>query len=139
MLDGILMIVGGAIAAMSLIAKKSANAEDVLKKIVPFQGYLGVVLFIWGIWGLIRSILGIGILGTWPLWWITLLLVAVVETVLGFMLGFGLISKYALSKNEEAQKKGDEILAKLAVYQTNLGLIGIAVGVWTIIYYILIF
>lgn len=139
MLDGILMIVGGAVAAMSLIAKKSADAEKMLQKIVPFQGYLGIVLFAWGVWGLIGSVLRLGILGTWPLWWITLLLVAVVETVLGFMLGFGLISKYALSKNEEAQKKGEEILAKLAVYQTNLGIIGMAVGLWTIIYYVIIF
>jgi hypothetical protein len=105
MLTGILMILGGAIAAMSLIAKKSEKSGEMLAKLVPFQGYVGIALLLYGIYTLIFGVLfSISILGTWPLWWITMLVVSVVEIVLGFMLGFGLISKYALDKKGAARR-----------------------------------
>ncbi|ONF85588.1 hypothetical protein BWD13_13515 [Leptospira santarosai serovar Grippotyphosa] len=46
---------------------------------------------------------------------------------------------YVLSKNEEAKKKGAELLAKLAPIQGKLGIFGIAVGVWTIVASILFY
>lgn len=76
-------------------------------------------------------------ISTWPIYWVTLLAGNIVQTVLGFILGFGTISTYVLSKNEEAKKKGAELLAKLAPIQGKLGIIGIAVGVWTIIAFFL--
>ena len=78
--------------------------------------------------------MSLGTIGTWPLWWITRLGIGLVETVIGFMLGFGLLSKYVLSKNEAAKKKAEELLAKLAGYQSNIGIIGIFVGIWVILY-----
>lgn len=55
------------------------------------------------------------------------------EAVLGFILGYGMISKYLLGRNEEAKKKGEELLAKLAPIQGKLGLAGVAVGAWVIV------
>ena len=138
MVEGLLMIVIGAIAAMSLITTIVKDSEKLLNVIVPFQGYLGIVAFIWGIWGLISCILGLGWIAQWPIWWITLLVMSLAETVIGFMLGFGLLSKYVLSKNEEAKKKAEETLAKLAPYKVTLGMIGIGAGVWSLIYNLII-
>jgi hypothetical protein len=138
MLDGILMIVIGALAAMSLITAMVKDSEKLLNVIVPFQGYLGIVAFIWGIWGIISCILGLSWIGQWPIWWITLLIISLVELVIGFMLGFSLLSKYVLSKNEEAKKKAEEMLAKLSPYKVTLGLIGMGAGVWALIYNIII-
>ncbi|HCL56345.1 MAG TPA: hypothetical protein DHW82_04975 [Spirochaetia bacterium] len=139
MLDGLLMIVIGALAAMSLITKKIKDSEKVLNVLIPFQGYIGFGAFVWGVWGIIRAVLWTSLIATWPIWWITFLAMAVVETVLGFMLGFGLISKWVLSKNEEAKKKGEEILKKLSTYQVLFGLIGIGVGIWLIVYTIVFY
>ena len=54
------------------------------------------------------------------------------EFALGFLLGFGLITKYALSKNEQALARGQQLRGKLVVYQIPLGLIGIGLGIWCV-------
>lgn len=137
-IEGILMIIIGELAAMSLITAVSKDSKKILDVIVPFQGYLGIVVLCWGIWGIISALLGLSWIAQWPIWWITLLAISIVEVVIGFILGFSLISKYALSKNEEAKKKAEELLAKLSPYKITLGLIGIGVGVWSIIYKLII-
>jgi len=44
-----------------------------------------------------------------------------------------MINKLLLSKNEEAKKKGEALLAKLAPIQGKLGLIGVIVGIWVVV------
>jgi len=138
MLYGIFLILIGALAAMSLVTKLVKDSEKLLNTIVPYQGYIGIAAFIWGIWGVIYTILNLGWLGTWPIWWVTQLATSVIELLIGFILGYGLLSKYVLSKNEEAKKKGDELLAKLANFQILLGLIAIGIGVWYTLYILII-
>ncbi|EKP14657.1 hypothetical protein LEP1GSC191_3389 [Leptospira borgpetersenii serovar Mini str. 201000851] len=126
------------LAVPSLLLAKKPDAKELLAKISPYQGWIGLVFFFWGIYGIVfQGLLGLGMISTWPIYWVTLLAGNIVQTVLGFILGFGTISTYVLSKNEEAKKKGAELLAKLAPIQGKLGIIGIAVGVWTIIAFFL--
>lgn len=134
MVSGITLIVLSILAVPSLLLAKKPDAKELLAKISPYQGWIGLVFFFWGIYGIVfQGLLGLGMISTWPIYWVTLLAGNIVQTVLGFILGFGTISTYVLSKNEEAKKKGAELLAKLAPIQGKLGIIGIAVGVWTII------
>ncbi len=133
MIYGILLIILGILAVPSLILSKKPNAKELLDKITPFQGWIGIIFCIWGIWGIISCILGISLLSVWPILWITSLLVAIVEAVLGFLLGYGLIVKYALSKNEQAAAKGEQLMKKLAPMQGIFGIIAIVLGVWMII------
>ena len=56
-------------------------------------------MFVWGI----RELLSV--LGHFDLFW---LLTAWADLLVGFLLGFGLITKYALSKNEAAMEKGSD-------------------------------
>ncbi len=139
MIYGITLILLSIIAVPSLLLSKRPDAKEILAKIEPYQGWIGMIFCFWGIWGIISSILNIGWLTSHPIWWVTLLAGSIVEAVLGFMLGYGLINKYVLSKNEEAQAKGEELRAKLAPLQGKLGLIGIGVGIWMIVAYILFF
>jgi len=44
-----------------------------------------------------------------------------------------MINKLLLSKNEEAKKKGEELLAKLAPLHGKFGIAAIALGVWAIL------
>jgi hypothetical protein len=97
------------------------------------QGWIGLAFCVWGVWGIISAILNISMLGSWPIWWITWVAGSAMEAVLGFILGYGTIAKLVLSKNEEAKKKGEALLAKLTPIQGTLGLIGLGVGVWVII------
>jgi hypothetical protein len=134
MITGITLIVLSLIAVPSIILAKKPNAQELLDKIAPYQGWIGLVFTFWGVYGVIFSgILGLSWMTSWPIYWITLLAVNLMQAVLGFMLGYGMISKYVFAKNEEAKKKGAQLLAKLAPIQGKLGMAGIAVGIWTIL------
>jgi hypothetical protein len=133
---GITLIILSLIAVPSLILAKKPNAQELLDKVAPYQGWIGVVFCFWGIWGLIQLLLSLGWLSLgvpFIIGWVTWLLYAIVETTLGFILGYSLIVKYVLSKNEAAKEKGAQVLAKLTPLQGKLGILGLIVGAWCII------
>ncbi len=130
---GISLILLSILAVPSLILSKKPNAKELLAKFEPYQGWIGVVFAFYGVWGIISAILNLGWLTEFPIWWITLLLGSLVEAVLGFTLGYGLINKYLLSKNPTAQAKGEEFRAKIAPKLGKFGILGIGIGVWMII------
>ncbi len=132
MIYGISLVLLSIIAVPSLILAKKPNAKELLAKIEPYQGWIGLIFCFWGIWGIISAILNLGWLASAPIWWITLLAGSVVEAGLGFMLGYGLISKLLLSKNADAQEKAEQIRAKIAPMQGKLGILGLIVGIWMI-------
>ncbi|GAB5475836.1 MAG: hypothetical protein Mars2KO_39350 [Maribacter sp.] len=133
MIWGITLILLSIIAVPSLLLSKKPNAKELLEKIEPYQGWIGIVFCFWGVWGLITAILNLGWLQVAPIWWITFLAGNLISAILGFMLGSGLINKLFLSKNEIAKAKADEFRAKIAPKQGKLGIFGIIVGIWMIV------
>jgi uncharacterized membrane protein len=138
----IVLIVLGILGASSLIIKNKPEAKDLIDKIVPFQGWIGIGAFLWGIWIVIWSLMNAGYwLGwgsiMWTLWFILILATGVMLVLLGFIFGFNLINKYALSKanNEEATKKAEELLQKLVGIQIPLGIISIILGIVSLVWY----
>lgn len=132
MLEGITLIILGILAAPSLLLSKRADAKELLDKIAPYQGWIGLVFCFLGLWGIFSAILRSGMLTHYPIWWITWFIKSIVEAALGFLLGYGIINQYLLSKNDDAQEKGAQLLEKLAPLQGKLGLIAIIIGIWTI-------
>ncbi|MBN1945348.1 MAG: hypothetical protein JW797_06695 [Bradymonadales bacterium] len=133
------LILCGVLASASAIVKRKPDAQQLFDKLLPYQGWIGVVVGIWGIVTIIHAFTITIVLRIFPLWWITYFVTGLLELALGFILGFALISKYVLSKNAEAEKKGEEVRAKLAVYQVPLGYAAIILGLWGIIAYIIYF
>lgn len=132
MIYGITLILLSIIAVPSLILAKKPNAAELLDKVAPYQGWIGLVFCFWGVWGIISAVLNIGWLTSAPIWWATLLAGSVVEAGLGFMLGFGMINKLVLGKSPSAQEKAARIREKIAPKQGKLGVFGIIVGCWMI-------
>jgi hypothetical protein len=63
------------------------------------------------------------------------LLGGAILVALGFILGYGLINKFALSKaNDQARQKAEEVLKKLVNIQIPLDYISIIVGLVTIVW-----
>jgi hypothetical protein len=127
--DGLLLMLLGVLAVPNLIIAKRPDAKRVLDKIAPYQGWIGAVLALWGLFRLIswfRSFawLGYGVRGIIAF----ALYSAFVWTMitLGFMLGVGVIKTFV--KDANAQAKMDLVLAKLAPKQGQLGLLALAVG-----------
>ena len=140
MIIGITLILLGLLAVPSLVLSKKPEAQEILGKIAPYQGWFGVVACFWGIWGVIFSgILGLKWMSHWPIYWVTALAVNLLQAALGFILGYNLIAKYFLSNSEAAKAKGQQLQAKLAGIQGKLGLAGIGVGIWSIIAFLVFY
>lgn len=133
MIWGITLIVLSIIAVPSLLLSKKPNAKELLEKIEPYQGWIGLVFCFWGVWGIITAVLNIGWLTSAPIWWFTFLAGNIISAILGFMLGFGLINSLLLAKNDVAKVKADELREKIAPKQGKLGIVGIGVGIWMIV------
>jgi hypothetical protein len=134
LLLGILLIAAGILAAASLIVAKQPNAQEMISKLVPFQGIIGIILLLFGLYFLFAWVFpGLGILSYFPLTGIAWLASTLVAIALGILLGYGLISQYALSKNADAARSGEAVRAKLTTYQVPLGIAGIALGIWLIL------
>ncbi|OJJ24002.1 hypothetical protein BKI52_05590 [marine bacterium AO1-C] len=133
MIYGATLIVLGILAAPSLLLSRRPDAKETLDKITPYQGWIGLVFFFWGLWGVIRTVLRISLLKYHALWWATSLAGGLLEAALGFLLGYALINKLVLSNSDEAKEKGKRLLEKLRPMQTTLGVISIGLGIWLII------
>jgi hypothetical protein len=130
---GIALIICGVLAAASLIVQKQPNAKELIDKLVPIQGWIGIIVCLWGLWNLIQCLLHVSYMSLVPVFYLTWLAVSLVAFGLGFLLGFGLISKYMLSSSPQALAKGEQLRAKLATIQIPLGLVAIGLGLWGVI------
>ena len=129
MIGAIITILGGILAASGFIIKRRPAAQQMIDKIAPYQGWIGVVMFVWGIREILGVLTSLTMLSVAPLRWVFWTLSGVSDLLVGFLLGFGLITHYALSKNEQAKQKGAAIREKLVGIQAPLGLATIVLGV----------
>ncbi|MDR3000487.1 MAG: hypothetical protein LBU89_04395 [Fibromonadaceae bacterium] len=141
--NGLVLIVLGALCIPALVAQKSPKAKELLDKVVPYQAIVGFVAFIWGIWVIIQCVLGLGWIGwNFPfglIRWITYLVNGVILLCGGAILGWGLIQKKLLAKAPDNVKaKAEESFAKLVAFQPKIGIASIIFGVWVIVSAIII-
>ena len=122
----VILLAGGLLGAANLIIAKKPNAKELIDKLTPYQGWIGVVLVLWGIWDLIGVLRS---LGTFSVFWLVWLITALTELGLGFLLGYGLISKYVLGSSPQALEKGQQLRARLAKYQGPLGVVAICLAI----------
>lgn len=134
MIYGISLILLSIIAVPSLLLSKKPDAKELLEKVAPYQGWIGLVFCFWGIWGMVQAVLNLDWLTIAPVWFVTLLAGSIVEAALGFLLAFPLISQFTQSNSSVAtQGKVATLRTKIAPLQGKLGILGIAVGAWMII------
>jgi hypothetical protein len=134
-LSGIWLALLGILAAPNLIISKKPEAKEIIAKMVPYQGWFGAVSAIYGIIDIIRFLGKMRYFDVIPIGFITWIVGAVLTLALGLLLGIGVIKSFVGS--EEAKAKMDELIAKLAPKQGTLGLLGIIVGLWIIVYRLL--
>ena len=123
----ILTIVGGVLTASPLIVSRKPNAKEIFARIAPYQGFLGVGIFALGVLWLVRWLPNLSLSLT-SLQGAIVLGMIVANILVGFLLGFGLLSR-VLAKNATAQEKSKELIAKLTKFQIPLGVGAVALGV----------
>jgi len=131
-LAAITLIIMGILAAPSIIVSRKPDAQQIIDKIVPFQGWIGIIGGLWGIWILIWTLRYAILIRIVPLWWLTMLAMSIMFILLGFLLGYSLIAK-AVAKSEEAAAKAAQLRAKLASVSGKLGIIAIILALWSFI------
>jgi hypothetical protein len=134
LINALVLIAGGLLATSALIVAKKPDAKQLIDKLVPYQAIIGVVMLAFGILNLLRWLgPALKIISHMPLFGLTMLSLCVVSILLGFIFGMPQIAKW-MPGNAAAEQKGNALMAKLAPYQTVLGLIGLATGVLVLLY-----
>jgi hypothetical protein len=131
LVGGIWLAVLGILGASNLIIARKPDAKELIAKMAPYQGWIGAVSALWGAWMIVGSILSLGWLTKIPIYWITYLADGVLQLLLGFLLGIGVLKTFI--KDPTANAKMDETMTKLSPYQGTLGLIAIGTGVWMVV------
>ena len=105
---------------------------------MPFQGFIGVALLVWGVIDTIRVLTHLKEIGdmasSYPLFTISVYAGVASEVLLGFLLGMPLIATW-IPGESAAEQRAMEMQKKVVPYQTLLGLIGIVVAVFLLYYY----
>jgi hypothetical protein len=128
---GVWLVVLGVLGAANLIIARKPEAKQLIDKISPYQGWMGAISCLWGIWITLWMVLGIAALASYPIWWVSVLSAGVVQAALGLVLGIGVLKTFI--KAPAAQAKMDQVLAKLAPYSGTLGLVSMGLGVWVVL------
>jgi hypothetical protein len=127
-ITAILLILCGVLAAAPLIVSKAPGARQSIENLRPFQGGMGLVVCLWGIYVVIRMLLNLDLLRFAPVRWIILMATGLVSVLLGFLMGYTMIQRFVLSGSAQAAAKGEQMERKLSTYQVPLGVAGIALG-----------
>ncbi|AOE49338.1 hypothetical protein [Kangiella sediminilitoris] len=118
----ILAIIGGLLAASSFIAKKSQDAGKALKKLAPYQGVIGIILLVFGLYYfLFKSLPHLGVMVKYSAGLFGLIM-QILMILVGFILSYNLLAEKLLSKSETAQEKGAQAAKKLTSIQIPLGI-----------------
>lgn len=131
LIGGLWLAVLGILGASNLIIARKPDAKELIAKLAPYQGWMGAISALWGAWMVVSSILSLGWLTKFPIYWATFFGVAAVQLLLGFLLGIGVLKTFI--KDPTANAKMDQTMAKLAPWQGTLGLVGIGLGAWLVI------
>ena len=119
----LVLLLGGLIGASNIVIAKRPDAKEMIDKLIPFQGIIGIVLLLWGVVGVFDVLRTLRWMNVAPFWWLVFVATVVIELGLGFLLAYGLIGKFAGGQATE------RIHAKIAGYQSNLGLAAIGLAV----------
>jgi hypothetical protein len=131
MFFGVWLFVLGVLGASNLIIARKPDAKELIAKLAPYQGWIGAISALWGVWGLISAVLSIGLLSSAPIWWATWVATDVILVALGLLLGIGTLKTFI--KQPQAVAKMDMLVTRLAPKQGVLGLIAIGLSIATIV------
>jgi hypothetical protein len=125
------MAILGILGASSLIIARKPDAQALIAKLAPWQGWIGAVSALWGAWGVITFVLHLSWLTSVPVFWASFGMVAVVMLALGLLLGVGVLKTFV--RAPAATARLDQTITRLSPYQGTLGLISIGLGVWLVV------
>lgn len=129
----IVLILGGILAASTVIIAKRPDAQQAINKLVPFQGAIGIALLVFGVIWLLRSINIIKAMSGYPIFGATTLTVVGASILLGVLFGMPLIVRL-IPGDSPAEQKAAQFAANIAGFQVLIGLAGIVAGILALLF-----
>jgi hypothetical protein len=123
------LVAGGLLGASNMIISKRPNAKELIDKLVPYQGIIGVIMLLWGLRDAVWALRLLDLIGIRTGWWLIWLICAITQLGLGFLLGYSLIAKYALGTNQQVTEKAEKLRTRLSAYQGVLGITALVLAV----------
>ncbi len=126
---GIWLLLLGCLAVPNLVISKYADAKKILDKLAPFQGWIGLVSAVWGLYEVTWMLSSLSLIKEGIRGFVHFVIIAVAvicQIALGFLLGIGIIRSFV--KDGQARAKIDAFFEKLLTYQILLGILAIADG-----------
>lgn len=124
------LLILGFIAAGTRIAASQPQASQLLSKMRPYRGAIGMAGLVWGIFKLVGVLSAMNIIPTFPVVWLTLLANAGVMIILGFLLGYTMLVDMILSRSDDALRKAERLHLKLAPLESLFGFIALGLSLW---------
>jgi hypothetical protein len=136
-LFSIFLVIVGALAAYPRVIQTWPNGKQLIDRLLPYQGAIGIVALLWGLAQILRRLARMGVeLRLEPALWLVMFAGGVVAVLLGILLGYGLIAQHVLGRSPDMQRRGDEIRARLIPRQAQFGIAGMALGVLGFLLYL---
>ena len=123
------LLVAAILAMSSLILAKKPDAKQLIDKLVPYQGGVGVGLLVWGIINLIRFLPDMSLWMKVSALIGSVFLISIISMILlGFLFGMPLIAKW-IPGESSAEQKALSMQQKIGGFSVLLGIIGAACAV----------
>ncbi len=120
----LLLILGGILALSNIIVAKKPDARELINKLVPFQGAIGVALLVFGALNLLDALRILKVMSALPVKSASIIVVVAGSLLLGLLFGMPLIAKW-IPGDSPAEQKVAELSAKISGFQVIIGLAGI--------------
>ncbi len=137
-INSIMLIVLGVLGASALIIKNKPEAKNIIDKLVPIQGILGLIGVLLGLISVFHSFGYIEYMKcgfVFVLGFIITLVAGLLIIALGAMYGFGFIKSKALNNVEnEGVAKAEEFIKKITSVQIPLGIAAAVMGLVLLIF-----
>ncbi len=117
---GLWLVLLGALGASSFLARRE-EGRKVLTALEPYQGWIGVISVVWGVWRL-----GLLVLGVRYRPWLLNALTAGLLVCLGLLLGVGIIQSFL--KDASGRDNFTKLVGKLTPYRQTLGVVAMVLG-----------
>lgn len=133
MLTSIILILWWLFACYGLIVSKFKSVKDEFDVIIPYQFVIGLLLLIM----FVGDLFTLNLTNMTLLFGLLQILATFTKLALWFVLSYGMITRYFLTKESDAKEKTDKIYNKLISIQVPLGIIAIILGLLGIILIVL--
>ncbi|MGO9831830.1 MAG: hypothetical protein ACLPJH_16985 [Myxococcaceae bacterium] len=117
---GLWLLLLGVLGASSLVGRRE-EGRKALAALEPYQGWIGVVSVVWGVWRFVLLVLGVHYRP-----WLLNLVAAGLLVCLGLLLGVGILEGFL--KDPSGKANVEKLVQKLIPYRQTLGVVAMVFG-----------